>query len=369
MTKTKDNIVLGITLVFLVIMLPLVLLVTQGRIDLRPRAGFGNATLSFSPATSNVSVGGETVITLRVDTGDKLLSGIDLSFLYNLDIMEIVEITPSSYFDTPLLIEKNLPTNASPYSAMQIILVRKTATTELTSGDMEIATIKVRGKSRGASPFVMRPKEIVAYNATGNDSLLTPQGNLETEVNVVETPPSGEEPIISFRVKLARTSFDKDLPNITTLLTVVDKSQDTPVAKQFEFVLQADSNHVYSPIRPTSELVGVTPGNRKTILLKGPKHIRIKVADQIELKPGVNPEFDWTAIAKQLPPGDLPDPDQDYRQNGAIDVRDIFLMKQRIGSKNTVDVIVADLNYDGVVLANDLDILFRSSATYYDDAN
>ena len=367
---SKDNIVLGITLVFLVIMLPLVLLVTQGRIDLRPRAGFGNATLSFSPATSTVSVGGETVITLRVDTGDKLLSGIDLSFLYNLDIMEIVEITPSSYFDTPLLIEKNLPTNAPPYSAMQIILVRKTATTELTSGDMEIATIKVRGKILGASPFVMRPKEIVAYNSTGNDALLTPQGNLETQVNVVEDSPNEDAPIISFLTKLARTSNDKALPDITVKLTVVDLLPTIRASKVFEVPLTIGQNHVYRLTRPPLTLTGVMPGLiKKIILLKGPKHIRIKVADQIELKPGVNPEFDWTAIAKQLPPGDLPDPDQDYRQNGAIDARDIFLMKQRIGSKSTVDVMVADLNYDGVVSAYDLDTLFRSSATYYDDEN
>jgi len=366
---TKDNIVLGITLVFLVITLPLVLLVTQGRIDLRPRAGFGNATLSFNPGSPNVSVGGETVITLKVDTGDKLLSGVDISLIYDADKIEIVEITSASYFDTPLHVEKNLPTNTAPFSAMQIILVRKTATSELGSGDREIATIKVKGKTLGASPFVMRPKEIVAYNATGNDSLLTPQGSLATQVNVVETPPSGSEPIISFLTKLARTSNDKALPDITVKLTVVDQLPTTPVSKVFEVPLTVGQNHVYRLTRPPLTLTGVIPGLKKTILLKGPKHIRIKVADQIELKPGVNPEFDWTAIAKQLPPGDLPDPDQDYRQNGAIDARDVFLMKHRIGSKSTVDVMVADLNYDGVVSAYDLDTLFRSSATYYDDEN
>lgn len=356
---------IGVTLVILIITLPLVLLVTKGRLDLRPRAGFGNATLSFNPENLNLGVGEEKDISVKIDTGDKLISGVDISLLYNSAIVEIVNITPSSYFDTPLSVEKNIPTDTQPFSALRVILVRKTATTGLGSGLRDIATIKVRGKGLGSSPFVTRSTEIVAYNPAGNDSLLTAQGNLETQVDVVESPPAGDEPIISFRAKLARTSFDKDLPNITTALTVVDESQVPPTSKKFEFVLQADKNHVYSPTRPTNGLAGVSPGAGKTILLKGPKHLQKKMVERTNLLLGINPEFDWTA--KSLLPGDLPDPDKNYTQNGAIDARDIYLLQKRIGSKNADDVMVADLNYDGIVLTNDLDILFRSSAISYDD--
>ena len=143
---TKNNLVLGVTLIVLVVTLPLVLLVTRGRIDLRPRAEFGNANLSFSFESADITYDRDKEIKLIIDTGDKLLSGVDISLLYDSNILEIVEITPSTYFDTHLLIEKQIPTDTDPYAAMQLILVRKTSTMELKSGEQEIATVKVRGK-------------------------------------------------------------------------------------------------------------------------------------------------------------------------------------------------------------------------------
>jgi len=363
----RDNLVLGFTIFILVITLPLVLLVTQGRIDLRPRAEFGDANLSFSPVSLGVAVGEEKLISIVIDTGDKLLSGIDVSLIYDADVIEVVDITATDYFDTPLLVETNIATNTEPYSAVKLVLVRKTGTSQLESGELALASIKIRGKQSGSSPLVMRPGEIVAYNPDGDDSLLSALGDLETLIDVDNGSPTGNEPVISFRTKLAYASSERNLPDVTTVLTVIDSLQDNPTQKQFEIVLQADKDQIYRPLRLTKELVGVAPGNSKTILVKGPKHLRKKVAEQIALKPGGNPDFDWTAVSKQLPPGDLPDPDLDYRQDGVINARDIYLLKARIGSRKAGDTAIADLNYDGAVLANDLDILFRTISTQYDD--
>jgi hypothetical protein len=91
------------------------------------------------------------------------------------------------------------------------------------------------------------------------------------------------------------------------------------------------------------------------------------MANQVSLYPSQDTRnnFDWTT--KPLEPGDLPDPNNNWQQDGKIDARDASLLLDRLYRQTEADLKVADLNYDGIVNLNDFSLLVATLSKKYQD--
>jgi len=120
--------------------------------------------------------------------------------------------------------------------------------------------------------------------------------------------------------------------------------------------------------RPTDwvNLTGIKPGAGflYSIFIKGPKHLQKKMVKRINLDVGEN-IFDWTD--KPLEPGDLPNPNKNYEQDGKVDSIDASLLLERLNKNDVNSLRVADLNYDGVVNLNDYSLIIQTLSTKYED--
>ena len=133
----------------------------------------------------------------------------------------------------------------------------------------------------------------------------------------------------------------------------------------------------------TSTVTAYIDTSRKwNLFIKGPKHLRKRICTnvpqesipggyqcptevsvgpsiyQITFKPGVN-DLDLSNIL--LLAGDIP------VQNGVIDAVDVAYIRANMGSQDPVVKARADLNYDGIVDAQDQSLIIASLAFKYDE--
>jgi len=154
-------------------------------------------------------------------------------------------------------------------------------------------------------------------------------------------------------------------PDLKVKVTVANITSG--VKKDFnEIEVSADSNTVYRP-KNWLTLTDVSSGGNYNLYVKGPKHLRRKMANQVSLYPSQDTRnnFDWTG--KPLEPGDLPNPNKNYEQDGKIDAQDGSLLLDRLYRQGETDLRVADLNYDGIVNLNDFSLLIATLSKKYQD--
>lgn len=110
------------------------------------------------------------------------------------------------------------------------------------------------------------------------------------------------------------------------------------------------------------------------LLVKGPRHIQKKIcetapseskpgtyhcnAGTIALKAGEN-TFDFSQVTLLV--GDLP------MQDGVVDSYDFSYIRQTLGSRDTDQLRVADLNRDGIIDTQDISLVLQSLAVKYDE--
>lgn len=381
---TKRDRLLLIVIVGLLIVLPISLLLVRKRLDLRPRAELGNVTLALSPTQLQLTPNATNKLDFTINSGQIQLSGLDVSLVYNPEIIQITELTfnPSAGFSDEIL--NNLQTGSA-----RIALVARKPTTQLPKDNIHFATVQVTARNVGTSPVEIRVKEIVGFNGIEQDVRLNVGGTTNARVIVstgvtptvtltpgvtptstpTSTPTPTEAPLTTPNITFA-TAFvgiSPHRPDLTVRLTVVDEIKLSPTQNVYRPLVSAGPDGKYRPLQSPLPLIGVSPGQGKTILLKGPKHLQNKVANRIELKAGNNQPFDWTAEALKLEPGDLPNPTQNMQQDGVVNAVDVALLIARISSSKAEDLQVADLNYDGVINTNDLSLMIETLSTKYDD--
>lgn len=385
MTK-RDRYLLVLT-IGLMILFPFLIVFIRERVELRPRAQFGNVTLALSPTQASLAPGGTTTFDFSIDSGAFPLSGMDISFDFNSDVINITGITinaASGFTDTLI--------NEIGQASTRLAIVARKPTTQLPKGNITIATLTVSALNTGTSPLEIRPTEIVGFNGVEEDVRLNVGGKTDARIIVstgitptVTLPPGvtpsptptlppgvtptpiipPNTPLITFKTDFVGMGHAR--PDLTVRLTVVDELQLQPTQNVYRPIVSAGADSKYRPLQSPLPLIGVAPGQGKTILLKGPKHLQNKVANRIELKAGNNGPFDWTAENLKLEPGDLPNPNYNMAQDGVVNAVDVALLVERISSSSSTDLQVADLNYDGVVNANDLSLMIETLSTKYDD--
>ena len=197
-------------------------------------------------------------------------------------------------------------------------------------------------------------------------------------INIGEVDPNAVH--VRFGIKLEAAQFN---PEIKVRLKVVDLSVSptpapvdtcqSPGAGQYFFrdiPMVADSYGQYYPkadaaftdargqVHINSEgwipLRDLVPDKSYALFVKGPKHRDIKMVDSVTLKSAQaeSQYFNWTD--KPLPAGDLPDPNNNSRQDCVVNTIDISLVTDRIGKTDQDALDIADVNYDFVVNANDV---------------
>lgn len=330
------------------------------------RAVFSSAVFELSPDDIQIAPGETRDIQISLESGEIPVSGIDLSLAFNPDIIQITKITS----DTDNGFTDTLKSEIGEKSA-RLVLVSRKATTELPKGKLILASLTITAKNPGITPLEIRPKEVVGFNGLEQDvridtgAAISALINVNQEISLSPTSIPQETPLIIF--KTAFVGINQSRPELAVRLKVVDELNLKPASHIYNPLLVSDDNYYYSPEESPFPLIGTEPGPGKTIYLKGPKHLQKKLVERTELVSGNNNNFDWTGELLQLEPGDLPNPANNYEQDGVVNAMDVALLVERIGSHEDGDLQVADLNYDDIVNANDLSLLIATLSTKYDD--
>lgn len=409
----KRDLLLLIGIGVLLLTLSFLLILVQQRQDIRPRAEFGNAQLRLTPNTITLPPSQSFQLEFWIDTGLIPLSALDVSFVYNPQILQITSILP----ETTTLFTDTLKNTVTAGSARLVLLARK-STTQLPRGNLRVATISLTALNEGTSNVEIRPKELVGFNGIEQDVRLAVGSKLDAQIIVVRgaptTPPTlppgitpsptttlppgitpsptsititlppgvtipsyptlpvGITPTLppgvpAITFKTIFVGMGQSRPDVTVRLTIVEELTLEPLSNVLRPLVTSNTARIYQPIQSPLPLFNVIPSVGKTILLKGPKHLQKKVESRIELVAGLNPAFDWTRPDLQLEPGDLPDPNRNLEQDGVVNAVDVGLLISRIGSRDPQDLQIADLNYDGFINANDLSLLIETLAIRFDD--
>jgi len=114
-------------------------------------------------------------------------------------------------------------------------------------------------------------------------------------------------------------------------------------------------------------LVGTTGNTIYSLSLKGEKHRSMKMVEKMILNRGqpAGQEFNW--VSQPLEPGDLPDPNNGSLQDCTVNSIDLSLIEERIGSTDTTNLEVGDVNYDEVINGNDISKVAHTLSTKPDD--
>lgn len=135
----------------------------------------------------------------------------------------------------------------------------------------------------------------------------------------------------------------------------------------------ADDDGVYSG---QVTLTDVAPGSSYAIFIKGPKHLAKKFCvnqptkrclsgdGKIVLTTGVN-TFDFSTLV--LEAGDVPDPNNNNKQDGVANSADWSLVKSLLAKTDRASLDIADLDLDGKIGSNDFEMVKSTIETRYED--
>ena len=374
---SQRDLILSIAILLLIVALPVLLILLRSRQDIRPRAEFADASLLLSPTSINLTKEETTQIDISLNSPATEISAIDISISIDPTVAEITQISedPNSKFTDVLI--KDIQADSA-----RLVLAAKTLITSLPSGEFKIATVTLKGIDTGETNLTVKPNEIIGENGIETDVRLN-VNTANTDVSVTEdtaptptpTPtPAPGEPTPTPIPDTPQITFDfgfigllETQPDLKVLLTVSNELDNPKTQKEYSVQTSSNGNFIYSPSNPPLSLNEIAPGDGKTILLKGPKHLRKKMIDRTTLKEGLNNKFNWTTKSLNLDPGDLPNPNDNLKQDGVVNAIDVALLKSRLFSRDPDDLAVADLNYDGIVNNFDLGLLITTLSTRYDD--
>lgn len=381
---------------FLLLTLPLTVILLKERLEIRRQAAFGTVDVLLSPGAKTENVGREFSVGIKIQALAKRISGVDLSLTYDKDVLEVVNLsgntTGANSFTNEFIANKGTETGK-----IRLSVLAKKSSLELPTGEITVATITFKGKKAGSSQVAFTDDyQIVGFssqqedvslgiaNKTGGNYtialLLTPTpSNTPTPPNTptstptpsptptptpTQTPtPTPFSPQISFAIKF--TGMGETKPALKVKLTVVNDVSGNK--KDFSGIeVSADINRIYHPSTWLT-LTDIPTGPNYNLFVKGPKHLKRRMAARISLYPNQDTRnnFDWTG--KPLEPGDLPDPNQNFKQDGKVDAHDASLLLDRLYFQTESDLAVADLNYDGIVNLNDFSLLVATLSQKYED--
>lgn len=336
------------------------------------KAAFGSVNVRVVPSSVSKVQGEEFEVEIKMEAGEHQVSGADLKLSFNTEQLQIVNFTPGP----------SLPVNLTPSNfgnstgTLRVIVLNRES--DLPSGTFVVGRVRLKGiMPSGPTPFTLSVNKAasqvvgqsttsdvvlsIAQTTNGSFQIAAPSDDGDQEEGDGDTgddgqadegeQEAGDSPDLNFKVKFQGVTGKRDDQKVKV---IVRKGSFEKVFE--EVTVSSDDNGVFSG---SVALAGVAPGSGYTIFVKGPRHLAAKFIENeqterasfsgegsISLGAGDN-DFDFTGL--DLPFGDLPDPNHDWKQDGVINVVDYSLLKSRLGKSSAEDLRVGDCHFDGTV--------------------
>lgn len=157
MTLTKKQFISIIFLLALVFAMPVAILLTQKRQDIRPKALQGKANFLLSPDSTTSSVGKNinVLVSLQVTDDYVRVSGVDFVLLYDKEKLDVGDIVPAitklnpgaPFTDAPIVTSGG--SFDDTYNFVRVAQVARKPTDQLFGGTFSLAKITFRGRGEG----------------------------------------------------------------------------------------------------------------------------------------------------------------------------------------------------------------------------
>jgi len=224
----------------------------------------------------------------------------------------------------------------------------------------------------GATGLEGRQYEVSACPTDGSDArvdldVYTACTNTCRTIFTVTQPGAGS-PVLDFKIKFQGVDSEKEDQKVK----VIVKKEGMLVKSFTDVSVSADEDGLYSG---SATLTDVPAGDGYAILVKGPKHLAKKFCvnrptarcvgnGSITLTTGVN-TYDFST--QDLPAGDLPNPANNMQQDGVVNSVDYSLWHSRIYREDTDSLVVADLDFNGIVNSADWGLMRITLETRYEE--
>jgi len=390
------------------------------------KATLDPATVTFSPATKTISLNEIVTQTVRINTGEKKVSAVDLVVNFNPTYFEyqpqgeaghIASTLPANYF-TDLVMEKiepNAPTK------LHLVLVSRKPDADLTNNivvTLRFKAIRESSTARRISlneplsmvvgttgaiestdhAFDINSTQAIADIIIGGTLTCTADGHCGANAscnasstcvcnagsfNCDSSWDNGCEATsactaagnvsLNLSVKLQGVNRTPTATNKIKVKLNLTNGSSQQALSDVELVSSSENNGAFVGTVAFNQIV---PGPGYTLFVKGPKHVQKRFCTAsptggVEYRCGANEQIVITEgtntlnlSAVPLLAGDLPLP-----QDGVLNSRDVLALKRCINKTDAECLNIGDINYDGAVRASDFSLVIESMGIKYDDEN
>jgi len=404
--KDKNNLNL-IIIIFELFVIVLVSSFMPQRQVLIKKSTFGNASISLVPSTGSFIVGSTFPVDIVINNPEqKKISFSDIRLNFDQTKLQLVSFFPNDLFPY------NITENNSELLGNNNGSARLTAansgsnlgsSTAITFGRMilrcsqtgpgivniDVTNTQLVGEGTGNDVVLtLTVGQNGSYEITENQTPLpsptltttptpvilpmptvtpSPSPTITPTPTLLPTPTSTPRIWINFSVKFQGIGATRSNQVVKVKLSKAGGENETT-----ETTLTATGSGIYSG---RAGFRTIQPGNDLMFFVKGPKHLsrRFCITYETERCLGnhyltVNDNENYLDFTKvYLEAGDLPNPNDNRRQDGVVNSVDFVLVRNRLGSTNQGDLEVADLNLDGEVNVHDLILLRNTLETRYEE--
>lgn len=256
-----------LVLVILFIVVVVVLLSvrwSQQQKQLHPKAA-STTVLSIIPSSVTKQLNEVFSLSIKIDTGENQVVGVDLSLSFNSAVLEVVDIIPGGFFSSPQQLAKTIDNQVGTiiYSLGSFIA---------NQGSSTVVLISIKAKDEGISTLGFNPETSVAGIGEGEALQSTIPGTI-TVLGSAPTPtPTLVPPTPTFiptptLTPTAIPSTPTSVPTVTPTVippiqptnTPVLTVTPTPIIGQFQPITPLISQPTQSPVAPTVTSIPATP--------------------------------------------------------------------------------------------------------------
>lgn len=200
-TLTKKQILGIIFIILLIWVLPLTILQSKKKQDIRPRAMQGKANLLLSASVNNSNVGKtiDVLVSLQLTDPSLKVSGADFLLLYDknkLDVKNIIPAIPGTSIPKPAFTDALMITSGGifdeTFNYLRVAEVAKKTDPGLSSGTLTLAKVTFLAKGEGAATIKF-PDDNKYIEISGTGTYIIPTGiavTPTTAATVSATPTS-----------------------------------------------------------------------------------------------------------------------------------------------------------------------------------
>jgi hypothetical protein len=348
------------------------------------KSAYGAGTLTLVSSSASPGVNDEVFVEVRLTTTEKAPS-FDVTLGYDPAKIEVVSFGTKGFEKGPLYgVADTFNNNATTGKVTFGSSYLDVGSTNFPTGtNIVLGKIKIKGKVAGEATISFDPAtRIIGYNPGNADTYITigtknplsiTFGQGGTTIAPTQAPTKFK---INFSVKFQGVTEKRPDQKVKV---IVKKGAEEESFTNVNVV--ANDSGVYSG---SVNVTKFDPGSGFLVYIKGPRHLAKKfcVNNQVGR---CNPEQSFTftsgdnnlsligttTTSTYLEGGDLPNPNDGFKQDGVANSIDFGLLNQvvheRLHSTAVNDILVGDIDLDGEVTATDLLRLRQTLESKYEE--